>query len=529
MRSRHKVLTLKIEHFFLSSKFLYILSSVFLLVITYLYYRDAVSFSFIDEYNNFMAGYFLLSGKHLYTQIFFQHDMLMVYISALLQLFLKPSTLYQLVLEHRLFVLFFGLMFDIWLIYRFRFIALLFVFVFELWKYYLFGNLFLAEGLIVYPVVYLLFLNMLVINKEKLWKGEILFSGILTWFIIWMREPYVPLALVLYVMLLFLAKRKKESIYSLIFLFFMSFVIIMTTDIKSYILDVINVNYTSVAVGEIQRNGIAGIGILKVFFYPLFALMYGNWDKLRYFSILLSLFFIYLFICLIIKKQLLTAIYLIFLLGVANLRVEPPGVVYYQAYHMLIWYGLCIAMSAYLARYIYNNIKNKISILILIGVFVLINIALILSSGSYVLTNINRQLTFTVAYGRYYTFEKLINILSTPHQSLFVDSWDSLIYWKTDTKVAYPYLFYYPPMNAFQQFLRARTTMFKHNPPSFYYEYVGEIHTYSPSIPANLKTLYIPVYFNNGISGLYIYKPVLKTIRSEQWKQANQMGYYIKT
>ncbi len=526
----HKAIVLKFPRIFLTTQFLYIISFVFFTFIGYLYYKNAVSFSFIDEYNNFMAGYFLLSGKHLYSQIFFQHNMLMAYLSALIQLYLRPSTLYQLVMDHRLFVLFFSICFDAWLIYRFKYFALLFVIIYELWKYYLFGNLFLAEGIIVYPVVYLLLLNLSAINnKMTIRSGELFLSGVFTWFILWMREPYVPLALVLYMVLLFLVKKKKETVYSLIFIIFMSLIILVTTDVKSYITDVISVNYTSVAVGEIQQSGIAGIGILKIFFYPVLTLIYGNWDILRYFSIILSLFFIYLFINLIFKKQYITSIYIILLLGISNIRIEPPGTSYYQAYHMVIWYGLCIAISAYLTKYIYDNSKNRTPLLFVTGIFVLSNLVLIFLPGSYILSNNNRQTIFTTDYGRYYSFQKLINVLSSPHQSLFVDSWDSLIYWKTSTKVAYPYIFYYPPMNGFRQFQNARTTMFKNDPPSFYYEYVGEIHAYSPSIPVNLKALYIPVYFDNNITGLYIYKPILNTIRTQQWKQANQMGYYIKT
>src|SRR5690348_14239624 len=90
-----------------SNIILVILSPLFLIFIIYVYYQHAVAFNFIDEFNNYMAGYFLLQGKHLYTQIFFQHNPLMAYLSFLIQYILRPTTLYQLVLDHRMFILFF--------------------------------------------------------------------------------------------------------------------------------------------------------------------------------------------------------------------------------------------------------------------------------------------------------------------------------------------------------------------------------------------------------------------------------------
>jgi len=120
---------------------------LFLLIISVVYYKLAVSYSFIDEFNNYLAGYFLLQEKVLYTQIFFQHNMLMAYISEIIQFLLHPDSLYKLVIYHRLFVLVFALIWDIFFVIRFRYIGLLFAILFEISKYFLFGNLFLAESL----------------------------------------------------------------------------------------------------------------------------------------------------------------------------------------------------------------------------------------------------------------------------------------------------------------------------------------------------------------------------------------------
>src|SRR5258706_10849313 len=118
----------------------------FLVIINKLYYDRVGSFSFGDEYNNFIAGYFMIKGRALFSQIFFNHQVLMAYISFAIQKVFHPTTLYKLVLYHRLFVIFFSFVFDILLVMRFRLRALICILFYEIIKYYLFGNLFLAES-----------------------------------------------------------------------------------------------------------------------------------------------------------------------------------------------------------------------------------------------------------------------------------------------------------------------------------------------------------------------------------------------
>src|SRR5438874_979090 len=110
-----------------------------LLFIGKLYYDRVGTFSFGDEYNNFVAGYFMLKGRILFSQIFFNHQILMAYVSFAIQKIFHPHTLYKLVLYHRLFVIFFSLIFDALLLLRFKYKALGVVVFYEIVKYYLFG------------------------------------------------------------------------------------------------------------------------------------------------------------------------------------------------------------------------------------------------------------------------------------------------------------------------------------------------------------------------------------------------------
>ena len=156
-----------------SRKILLLVTALFFIPVFIIYYKESVSFHFIDEYNNILAGYFLLKGKTLYSQIFFQHQPLMAYISYTLQKILHPNTLYKLVLYHRLFIVFAAFIFDLLLVFRFRIIGFGFTVIFELTKYYLFGGTFLAESLVVYPLIYLLGLVWEVLLKQKISNVDI--------------------------------------------------------------------------------------------------------------------------------------------------------------------------------------------------------------------------------------------------------------------------------------------------------------------------------------------------------------------
>src|SRR5690606_18879315 len=120
---------------------LFIIPAFFFPFIAFVYFERIEDFSFVDEFNNAVVGYFMLEGKQVYSQIFLNHHMLMPYLSAVLQYFFEPTTLYKLMLLHRGFVILFSLAMGGLLIYRFRYVGLGFVLIYELIKYYLFGNL----------------------------------------------------------------------------------------------------------------------------------------------------------------------------------------------------------------------------------------------------------------------------------------------------------------------------------------------------------------------------------------------------
>lgn len=185
----------------------------------YGFYRRIGVFGCGDECVNYAAGYFLNQGKTLYREIFFNHQPGLAYVSALIQRVFNPSGLYQLVLYHRLFVMGFSFVAGAILLVRFGLPAFLFLLAYEGTKYYLYGYQFIGEAFVVYPLVMLLYL---------LWEGlqgkrALRFDGILAAVsaagVLYVREPYIPAALGIWLLILWQHRRMHQQIARTILLF----------------------------------------------------------------------------------------------------------------------------------------------------------------------------------------------------------------------------------------------------------------------------------------------------------------------
>ena len=89
------------------------------------------SFSFVDEYNYPVSADFMLKGKQLHKEVFFNHQVLAAYMSYMIQLIAQPATLYALIATHRVFVIVFSYLLGALLVWRFRFKGVVVFFIFE--------------------------------------------------------------------------------------------------------------------------------------------------------------------------------------------------------------------------------------------------------------------------------------------------------------------------------------------------------------------------------------------------------------
>lgn len=510
-----------------------LLATLFLFIpVFFFYYKESVSFAFIDEYNNFLAGYFLIQGKMLYSQIFFQHQPLMAYISYVLQIVLHAATLYKLVMYHRLAVIFAALVFDLLLVYRFRYIGLGFAVIFELTKYYLFGNAFLAESIVVYPLVYLFGLVWDTLQKRKVANWEIILASLFTFFVVFMREPYIPTALILFAILLITKHPVRIKIISILLFIILSALILINLPLHDYFFELTSVNITGVISIEAQQSHILGPGIIAIFMYPLLILVQGMMNYFRGVLIVIDvLFLLGIFSYFAIDKQWKKGLLILAILGISNIRIETPGTIFFGAYHMIVWYGLFIFTTLLLVKNIFEA-KHRAAIKTITSVLLIsLFLYLILPTNALVWQKIDKQTIFNNNYAKYYSAGEVVHNLSDNHTTIFVEGWDSLVLWQANVPDAYPYLFYYLPMTNYPLYTQARATMFQKNQPEFVYStcglYKNRLLTYS--FKEYRAGAYEVFYFAKLPTCLYIKKSAIKTIKQDQWNSIKQFGYYLKS
>ena len=488
------------------------------------YFRMIGVFGCFDQCFNYVAGFFLGQGRHLYSEIFFNHQVLMAYLSFLIQQLTRPQTLYQLVLYHRVFVFLYSLIWDILLSKRFRLKGVGFVIFYELTKYYFFGHFFLPEGLLVYPVVYLFGLWWEG-DKSRLSRPDYLAAAVFTWLAIFLREVYIPLAFCLYCLILLQGKFNQVKKLSVGVFFLLTCLTLLFLPLKEYFFQVFKLNLLTTASAEIREQGLGGLGSLKIFLYPFSLLYGGKWNNLRQYLFGVDLVFLTsVFYFVWSTKKIKQTFLLFFLLGLAAVRWVVPGTVYYEAFHLLSWYALFL-MAVFFLLFDFLKKKAKGLFRIFLCVLPLCLIFLLLSPISYLKGKNNRVEEFTVNYAQYYTYGQAIKTLAAPSDTLFLDLWDDLIYYQAGILPAYPYALYTPVMSDFPLYNNLREKMFLTDPPDFYYAYCNDTSVLSSPLPKKVMDQYLSLNLNGKRSCLYVKKNKLKSIPSSKWEEISTLGF----
>lgn len=507
--------------------------TIFLALTLVLYWTARVSYQRIgvfgcfDQCFNFVAGYFMLKGKLLYSQIFFNHQPLMAFLSYWIQKITQPVSLYHLVLYHRLFVLFFSLAMDFLLILRFREKGIAFVLFYETTKFYLLGNFFLPESLIAYFLAFNCGLLLESFLKKNLSIFDYLLAAFFTWAIIFLGVPSLPPALLLYGLILFYTRSVsyRKRLPSIGLFLILTSLILVNLPIKDYLFDLFRANYQFVS-NETRATGTVGLGILKVFFYPFLIFFIGKSNLFRLALIGLSGIFCLQVYWQIFKLKKLGWVVVIFiLLGLSALRYVEPGTVFYEAFHQLSWYSIfLVIVIGWLFEMLNHQHFKKISIFLMLSLFSLW-LYVSFSTKSFLWEKVNLEQEFTVNYAPYFAYGNIVKILAQPGDTLFLDQWDDLIYWQSGLDSAYQYSLYTPAMTKFNRFTKARLEMFETNPPDFYYSYYGASENCAPLFPEKMKNEYLQLFFANNPTCLYLKKTKLAEISDLQWQEVKKLGF----
>jgi len=469
----------------------------------------------------------MLKGKILYSDIFFNHQFLMAYISYYLQLVLHPQSIYELLLRHRQFLLLFGFVMDFLIIYRFRFAGAAFVLFYEFSKFYLFGNRFLAEGFVVYPIVYTAGLIWYKFRKEVIYHFDYILTALFTWFVIFMREPYTLVVVISYGFILLGKKSVKTKIISITLFAFLTIIVFLNINIKDYIFNVFTTNNQVFFASEIKGHNLLGPGILKAFFYNIYLFFNGTWGFFRYFIVSIDVIFLFsLLYFLKSRRNFIPVLSMFLLLGLSNLRIVEPGIIFYGSFYLLPWYGIFLLVLFLLVKE--ALIKNKKIGLLLICLLTASFSYLTLSSNSYLREKPNPHYDLITNYGKELQTGSVVKVLTDLNDRVFLDGGDDLIYWQSDRTSSYKYSWYTSIMPYFPKYLDARMQMFKTNPPEFYYAFCSKNPPADRALPSFLKDKYQEFYTTGNPTCLYIRKDKINKIPAEKWKKAKQWLFELK-
>jgi len=486
------------------------------------------AFGCFDDCFNFGAGYFMLQGKQLYSEIFFNHQPFMAYISAAVQYISRPQTLFELVKYHRLAVLLLADLCGTFLILRFGFPLVLSLVVFEATKFYIFGDRFLAEGIIVYPMMYLTLLILYKFLGKIVYRWEYILAALCSWFIFWMREPFMPWSGMAFLILLLLAykekKQRKHIVIAFIIFSLLHLIALTVLTIREYIFNVFTVNMQY----EVSVQPLTVLTIAQTISYPVFVVFKGMGNIFQNTLFVLSIIFFVGIGYEVFRKKRGIAIGVTFvLLALANLRVVPVGTLYYDSFHMVPWYGMVLGITALFMSDMWEDAKaKKIAVLSSVSML-LITLYGIFSPQSFIREHIDTQSEFTTNYANYFVKGQVIKLLARSGDTMFVEMWEDPIYFVAGVPTAYSYSWYTSVMPFFPKYQIARDEMFALHPPTFYVGACREEDIDSFALSLKDKDNYIQLLNSGRPSCVYIMKNIIKRISTDQKKQIFMFGYEV--
>ena len=486
---------------------------IFLLVPLWIFlrsvYRDRIAaFGCFDDCLPIMAGYFIESGKKLYSQIYFNHQLMPAYISAVIQILTKPASLYMLMYEHRMVLIYFFMLADVLLVLRFGLVGFGFALLYETTKGFLFGDRFLAESMIIYPLVYLFGIAWELMRGKKISPLDVWISTNLTWFVVFSREPYVPLAILLFSTIVWYVRKTIWGRWAIILFILMSLGTVLLNSPADFWFNVVTINVVAAGSNEIASSHLLGSGMLRVIFYPFLVFFTGTWSIFRWIEIVISALYLTFSAFLIFtnKKFLKPVLFSFILLAFANLRIVPPGQQYYEAFHHIEWYGIAIMSVLFLIQE--QILTKRLRIIGIFGIVVFTGLVLyaLVVPGSYLHEKVDRQSEFNTNYAQVYIVGEVIRLLSDKQDTVFLDEWEDLIYWQSKLYSPYRYSWYTSNMPNFEIYRRARDDMFAHTPPTFYFGKCAGMAGEAVSLPQSVQSLYVRLLQSGRPSCVWVRK-----------------------
>lgn len=473
----------------------------------------SAAFGCFDDCFNYTAGYFITQGKQIYSEFFFNHAPLPAFVSAAILTHGNPINIYELVLQHRQFILLFSGVFALIIVLRFGTKALLVVFGLEALKWYFFGHRFLGESLIVYPIAYLVFY---ITERQRLeHRIEYLWIGALTYWICFTREPYIPLALCL----LFIASWQRKQMLSICTAGIATLVTFLYLPLPDFFFNVVTINAATVAKEAFsQQPVLQTLGSALVYpFLTLGSVGHPVWQAIQLCILLLCVC-----VLILLRKRIITiapVVLVILLLVVANVRSTPIGTVYFSAFQLLPWLTVLLVVTAQSIAYLSRSRLLQFGFIL----FFLFACAWPLVHPSSALRERpSPHEELIINFSEEIQIGNILSHLSTPEDDIFIDGWGELIYWQAQRLSTYRYTWYTSVMPQVEEYSSERKRYLLQTPPQFYYGTCPHEQNDIRRFPEDLTKHYSNIPINGTPSCLWVATNRLNSITPHQWEKAKE-------
>ncbi len=500
--------------FISKSKFVLLIATLLFLLVTGYFYRNIIlSFRFVDEEYNFAIGRYLTKNEVLYDDIITNHQPITHILSGIIQKYAKPNTTYLLIDRHRTFIIIWSTIWALFLTAYFGWTAFLFVLIYELTKSQLLGNLFLAETLTTYPLVFLIGLTCF--KKSKFAKWELILVGICLTLLTFLLGPIWPVLGLIIIILFY--KQRNNLKFTLFYLALGILPIILLVFKYSSLLGYLkiylytNLTYTVPNYHTDYYHESWALTIFKAMITPVLSLSSEGTDPILWITKALSFLFIISLIYLIFKKKYLQAVVSFLLLGLTNIRFVWPGRGGYGGFHLLPWYASLIFIST---AFFIKRLKVAYIILIVLALWASLIYA---KSELFIKRDLSKD--YEINYSTYTDLGQIIRIIRKPQDTLFVsrDAW--LVYWQSDANHI-PKLFGYYTWMAGIPYINDKVIQaFTTNPPTLIY-----CEDCLSSDLGQYLNQYAEVRRYGGKTGLYVLPERLKNLTHDQKDQLRFYG-----
>ncbi len=478
----------------------YIVLIIFL-ILFYLIQKDRlISPSFVDEQDNFVIGKELSIDKKLYKDFFSHHQPLAYIISSSLQKTIPINSIFELISRHRQFIFIWSCLWYLFFTYKFGYKGLLISLSLESLKYWNFAYMFLAESIVIYPLIFIA----LYLFYEKLKSSEFFLLGLCFAFSFWILATIWPFLFFTFLFLLFKNLKNKKFYFNFLSGFLLiTIIVLFFIDIKSYFQDAI---YTNIFYYIPQATNKNNLSFISIFFQ-------NTKNPHLYFLQIYYLIFIFSFIYLVfIKKQKIHILFFIFL-ALLNIRKVSPNNIFFSAFHLLPWLAIFITLSLHFFQKTLNYLKHK-NFLIFVVLSLLIFTNIIQFSHQDNKKNILQE--YDIHYSTVSNIGSALKKIKNETDTLLVISNQVLYFYQTEITPASRYIFYYPWMDTVPHIATDIKNIMDNNSPNFLYYQEGE-----SAFIKNHLSKYERLSYRENITDFYILKENKENLSSKNIDDLN--------